>query len=387
MTFELKLALKYLRSRRKSLARFTSVVAVAGIAVGVASLLIAQSLARGFQDEMRDKILANTAHISVFHKDGTHINDWELIKRELEKTGKISKIEPLAFQNSIIVGREAANYSILKVQNLKSDLQTRAENRIEVSIGRELAGKSGLKTGDEAEIITFENENEPKKTAVFINEVFQTGLYDYDSTWIQITPENFSRLTNRQKFIPSILGVSVTDIYESDKTARELGQILGENFRVIDWQQANQPLFAALNLERKVSFAIISLIIFIAALNITTTLALLVNERKFDIAILQTCGVKTKSLISMFLFEGLLLGFSGISAGVFLGLLGCFFGNYFKVINLPAEVYSLAFIPFRPDLSNILLIIFTTLILCLAATVYPAFRASRIKPLENLKNN
>jgi lipoprotein-releasing system permease protein len=385
MTFELKLALKYLRSRRKSLARFTSVVAIVGIAVGVASLIVAQSLARGFQDEMREKILANTAHISVFSKTEAQIDNWDLIKRELEKTENVVKIEPLAFQNSILISANTTNYSLLKVRD--SNAGNRTENRIEVQIGRELAEKSDLKAGDEAEIVTFANENEPKKTSVLINEIFQTGLYEYDSTWISVTPENFIRLTNREKFTPSILGVSVADIYSADKTADEIRRILGAEFRVIDWQQANAPLFAALSLERKVSFAIISLIIFIAVLNITTTLALLVNERRFDIAILRTCGIKTKSLISVFLFEGLLLGFSGISAGVILGLLGCFLGNYFKIINLPAEVYSLNYIPFRPDLSNVLLIIFTALVLCLAATAYPAFRASRIKPLENLKNN
>ncbi len=388
MSFEFKLALKYFRSRRKSLARFTSIVAVVGIAVGVASLIIAQALARGFQDEMRDKILVNTAHISIFLKDGTQISDWAEIKKNLETIKNISKITPTTYQNSILIGRDATSYSIIRVQNSTDNLRSPqiSNNPIEISIGRELAEKSGLKQGDEAEIITFENENAPNKTRVLIKEIFQTGLFEYDSTWIYISPENFAFLTNQTKFTPAILSVSVEDIYQTDKTADEIRQNLGENFRVIDWQEANQPLFAALSLERKVSFAIISLIIFIAVLNITTTLALLVNERRFDIAILRTCGIKTKSLISIFLFEGFFLGVFGVLCGVILGLLGCLAGNYFKLIKLSAEVYSLTYIPFHPNLSNILLIIFTALILCLAATVYPAYRASRIKPLDNIRN-
>lgn len=389
MSFELKLALKYFRSRRKGLARFTSIIAIVGITVGVASLIIAQALARGFQDEMRDKILANTAHISVFLKDGTRIYNWKNIKSLLLERENVAKVEETTFQNSVIIGQDSTNYSIIKVRhsNVISEKSRIDPSRIEVSIGRELAEKSGLKTGDEAEIITFENENAPKKNRVFIDEIFQTGLYEYDSMWIYIKPEDFARLTNQPEFTPSILSVAVRDIYEADQTAEKIRQNLGENFRVVDWQQANQPLFAALSLERKVSFAIISLIIFVAVINITTTLALLVNERRFDIAILRTCGIKTKSLISIFLLEGLLLGFFGILFGVILGLLGCASGNYFRIINLSAEVYSLKYIPFHPDLLIIFFVIFTALILCLAATVYPAFRASKIKPSENLRNS
>ena len=158
-----------------------------------------------------------------------------------------------------------------------------------------------------------------------------------------------------------------------------------ETFQVIDWQEANQPLFAALSLERKVSLAIISLIIFIAALNITTTLALLVNERRFDIAVLRTCGAKGKTLMLIFLLEGVLIGIIGIISGVILGLLVCFFGNYFKLISISAEVYSLSYIPFHINFFSVLLIALTALIICLLATVYPAYRASRLKPLDNLR--
>lgn len=389
MSFELKLTWKYFRTRRKGLARFTSIVAVLGIAVGVASLIIAQALASGFQDEMRDKILANTSHITIFLKDGTQIFDWEEIKKNLEKTENISKIAPTSYENSIIVGREASLYSIIRVQDSNDNLQnqSRGKNQIEISIGAELAKKSGLNSGDKGEIVIFENEIAPKRARIFIREIFQTGLFEYDSTWIYISPENFARLTNQTGFTPSILSITVSDIYKADRTAAEIREKLGEKFRVIDWQEANRPLFAALSLERKVSFAIISLIIFIAVLNITTTLALLVNERRYDIAILRTCGIKTKSLVSIFLFEGLLIGFLGVLFGAGLGLLGCLIGNYFKLINISAEVYSLSYIPFHPRLLNILFVVFTALILCFVATVYPAFRASRVKPLENLRNS
>ncbi|MDQ3324011.1 MAG: ABC transporter permease [Acidobacteriota bacterium] len=397
MSFELKLAWKYFRARRKSLARFTSVVAIVGIAAGVASLIIAQSLARGFADEMREKILANTAHVTVFSNDGGEISEWRQAEETLEKLENVREVSPTTYENAVIIGETATSYAILRVQSskLKIQGQEQTENQIpktenrkpsaEISVGARLAEKLNLKIGDKAEIATFENQDSPKRTFLPVGDVFQTGLYEYDSTWIRVSPETFAYLTDKKEFTPTILSVSVRDIYTANETANEIRANLGENFKVVDWQEANQPLFAALSLERKAATAIISLIIFIAALNITTTLALLVNERKFDIAILRTCGARTASLISIFLFEGLFLGFIGIAGGVGLGLLACLAGNYFRLVSLSAEVYSLNYIPFHPDVSNILLIISIAFILCLTATVYPAFRASRVKPLENLR--
>jgi lipoprotein-releasing system permease protein len=396
MSFELRLAWRYFRARRKSLARFTSGVAIAGIAAGVASLIIAQALARGFSDEMQDKILANTAHISVFLNDTGTFSEWKKIKENLEKDETVKLVSPTTYENAIVVGTQATNYAILRVESDELPVTKESQNKnyeqqsidgeqISVMLGAALAEKVGLNKGDEAQIVTFENEATPQATNVLVKETFQTGLYEYDATWIRISPKDFAKLRRIPSFTPTILSVSVKDIYRANETAREIRKSLGENFRVLDWQEANQPLFAALSLERKVALAIISLIIFIAALNITTTLALLVNERRLDIAILRTCGTRTRNLIFIFLFEGLFLGFSGIFSGVVLGLFGCFLGNYFQIINLSAEVYSLRYIPFHPQLSNVLVIILIAFLLCLAATVYPAFKASRIKPLESLR--
>ena len=376
MSFELKLAYKYFRARRKSLARFTSVVAVLGIAAGVASLIVAQALARGFADEMRDKILANTAHVSVFLKDGGEIVDYRETTEALKKIENVREVSPTAYENSLVLAKDETAYSILKVQT-QTDL-----TGSQISVGSRLAEKLNLKPGDEAEIVTLENQTPSR---VRLAATFETGLYDYDSTWIIITPEKYAQLRGQPEFQPAILNVSVRDIYRAGETAARIRAVLGENFKALDWQEANRPLFAALSLERKVALAVICLIIFIAALNITTTLALLVGERRLDIAILRTCGARSRSLVTIFLVEGLFLGLIGTFAGLVFGLLGCFIGNYFKIISLSAEVYSLNYIPLRPEISSILMIISSALVLSLAACAYPAVKASRIKPLENLR--
>lgn len=376
MLFEFKIAFRYFRARRKSLARFTAVVAVVGIAAGVAALILANALAKGFADEMQNKILANTAHIAVFAADGAEIFDWEAIQGKLKTVENVENIAPTTYQNALITGETETSYAILKVDD-QSNL-----SGSQIAVGAKLAEKMNLKIGDAAEIATIENQT---PTRIRVAEIFQTGLYDYDATWIRIAPENYARLHRQKNFTPTVLSVSVTDIYRAKRTADEIRRSLGDEFKVVDWQEANQPLFAALSLERKVALAIIGLIIFIAALNITTTLALLVNERRLDIAILRTCGAKASSLIYIFLLEGLLLGFVGIFGGVIFGLLGCFLGNHFKLISLSAEVYSLNHISFAPTLSNVSLIMCAAFFLCLAAISYPAFKAGRIKPLENLR--
>lgn len=384
MKFEIKLAWKYFRARRKSLARLTAAAAIVGIAVGVASLIAAQSLAYGFQDEMRDKILANTPHISVISPDATEISNWREIKSNLENTENIETIVPTAFENALIIGETQTSYAVLKVQDQTAGGNSGAEDLTgsKVAVGARLAEKLNLKIGDAAEILTLDNQT---PTRARIAEIFETGLYDYDSTWIRVSPEFFAHLHGRQIFTPVVLSISVGDIYRTDETAAEIRAKLGENFKVVDWQEANRPLFAALSLERKVSLAIISLIVLISALNITTTLALLVGERQLDIAILRTCGATPKNILIIFLFEGFILGLIGVFCGVILGLSVCAAGSYFKIINLSAEVYALSSVPFHPRLLNIILIVVTAFALCLTAALYPAFRASRVKPLENLR--
>lgn len=382
MPLSLKLAFRYFRARRKSLARFTMIAAIVGIAAGVASLIIANALAKGFADEMQSKILANTAHIAVSMKDGGEILNANQISEKLKQIENVENISQTTFTNSIIVGEQSVSYSIL----IAKDQRPKTKDQISISLGEKLAEKIGAKIGDEIELVTLKNQSEPKRSNVFVGEVFSTGIYDYDSTWIYASAEDFALINDEKVFEPTILSVSVRDIYKTNETAEKITAILDGNFQIIDWQKANQPLFAALSLERKVSLVVISLIIFIAALNITTTLTLLVNERRLDIAILRTCGAKGKTLIAIFLFEGILIGAIGIIFGIIFGLLSCFLGNYFRLVSLPEQVYSLSYIPFHVEFSNVVFIVLVALLICLSATVYPAFRASRIKPLDNLRS-
>ncbi len=386
MPFEFKLAWKYFCSARKGLVRFTAAVAVIGIAAGVASLIVAQGLVNGFADQIRSKILSNTAHISVTEKSGAGVSKWEFVENKIAAIKGVNRVSPVIYESAVISAEDASSYGVLRVEIRKPVPGKTARNgEIEISLGKELAARLGLKRGDLANLISFRKGKTPFTSEVKIAGIFETGLYEYDSVWISAGETEYRKLTNSADAKPTTFGVFVDDIFTTAKTSNLLRDALGSNFDVLDWREANQPLFAALSLERKVTVSIISLIIFIAALNITTTLALLINERRLDIAVLRTCGAKTRNLIAIFLLEGIILSLAGIAAGTALGLSTCFFGNYFKIVRLDKEVYSLSHVPFHPAASDLILIVSIALMLCIGATLYPALRVTKIKPLENLR--
>ncbi len=380
MKFELKSAWKYFRAKRKSLARFTSFAAIIGMACGVAALIIAQSLAQGFQTEMQDKILQNTAHIAVFRQDGNEMSDYLQLRNKLENIENVKEITGTTYENSLIITDVYTNYAVLRAIQ-SSKIKVQSSDEINVEIGAELAAKMNLKIGDEADILLTSR----KTSRVKIANIFRTGLYEYDSTWIYLSFADTAKLKEREICFPTMLNITLTDIYAVKQAGEKLRKSLSDEYKIIDWQEANQPLFAALSLEKKVTFAVILLITLVASLNITTTLALLVNERRLDIAILRTCGAKTKSLMLIFLLEGVFLGLIGITFGVILGLSSCFLSNYFKLISLNTEVYSLASVSLNPTVSEVLPVVVIAFLISISATIFPAWKAAKIKPSENLR--
>lgn len=381
MRFESKLVLRSLLSRRRGLVRFTATLAVIGIGVGIASLILAQAFARGFQSEMQDKILASTPHIVVFVSEDGRLENWKSVADEIAAVENVEIVTPTTTESAVIFGEKTSAYAQLQISG--SDL---SRDSIEISVGTELARRIGAVIGTKADLVTFADGAALKTTQVAVIEVFQTGIFDYDASWVRISADNYIKLHESASFTPTALSVKVSDIYGSDKTANDIRARLGPDFRVVDWQEANRPLFAALSLEQKVSFFIIVLITLVAVVNITTTLLLLVNERRLDIAVLRTCGARSSSIVTMFAVEGLVLGILGIALGIIAGLTACLAANYYKLIRLDAEVYSISGITLRPDPMEIFVAAFAAFALCIFATIFPALKASGIKPMENLRN-
>ena len=407
MRYEIFLAIRNLRvRRRRRLIRVTTLVAVVGIAIGVGALIVALALANGFRDEMRDKILRGTAHITVMRTDGGPIVDYGAISENIRRVSGVSSVNATTYDGAVLVGPRSTSYAVLRgVERESPATQTELQKLIvegtstpifepregelrEVVLGSELASRAGVKVGDVVEIISANSSSgsaEPIRRLVRVAGLFRSGLYEYDATWIYLSLDLATMLTGGVGRV-SILSVQVADIYDVKRVAAVIKTRLKDEFTTLDWQEANRPLFAALALERRMGFAIIALIIVIAALNITTTLILVVVERRRDIAILSAMGATRKSIMIVFMIEGAIIGACGAVAGVAIGVLGSVIGNHYHLISLPADVYSISSVPFNIEWVDVMAAAGVALLLSLLATLYPARAAAGVRPIEMLRD-
>jgi lipoprotein-releasing system permease protein len=442
------LALRHLRFARRSSARaFTALAGLAGVACGVAALIFAQALARGVRDELQDKILRGTAHITVQRADGAKFDERETrdLKVRLSQLSDVLEVSATEYAGALLQGRSAAGYCLLRgvdasaprkrleiqktiIAGASDELFKPSANapspndETPILIGAELAAHTGLtRAGDTGEIVSLDDLNAsfnvlssdvssanasgfdvsssnnsrssvsslseqrfdsstlmPNVRRVRVVGVFRTGLADYDASWIYAAQDALGK--------PTALSVETRDIERAPQIADEIRVQLGQNYAVTDWRAANASLFAALSLERRVVTIIVALIMFIAALNITTTLMLAVVERRAEIAVLRVLGARAANILRIFLFEGLIIGIIGALAGALVGVGACLIANRFQLIRLPPEVYSLAFAPLHLRASDVAFAAGLALVFALLATLYPLRAALRVKPLEILRD-
>ncbi len=406
MPYEIFLALRYLRSRqRRRLVRVTAFIAVLGIAAGVAALLFALALANGFQDELRDKILRGTAHLTVMRSDGQPIVDHEELARRITKLEGVSSAGGTTYDGAMVVGPKGSAYAVLRGVERGSNYAGITDSLISGSItpitrtahsrelpaaivGAELANRTGLQVGESAEIVTANPgvvSSNTSRRHVRVAGIFRSGLFEYDSTWIYLPLKTTASFAGGAH-AASVISVQVNDIFRIKQIAALVRETLGASYTTIDWQEANRPLFTALALERRIGLVIIALIILIAVLNITTTLVLMVIERRQDIAVLNAMGATSRSIMSIFVVEGAVVGLVGAIAGVLLGSLAIILSNRFKLISLPADVYSISEVPLSLNFRFALAAFLVALVLSILATVYPARAAAAIRPAELLRD-
>src|SRR6266404_1012885 len=449
MPYELFLALRYLYShKRRRIARITTIAAITGVACGVAALIVALSLSNGFRDEMRDKILRGTAHITIMRPDGKPIDNWQRVAAKVKGEPGVVSVYPTSYDGALLSGPTGSAYCVLRgvdvnsaevISNLQSSMvEGNAEESLKnaalaetegnysastesstgksrdrygdgrgpdlerfseipseaaipsVVIGAELANRTGLQLGSTATLVSTESSITPlgiapRYRSIKVGGIFRSGLYEYDSTWVYLPLTQTSVFAGRPAGAASYLSVITSDIYNVSRISASIKERLGNQFTTIDWQEANRPLFSALALERKMGFFIVGLIILIAALNITSTLVLMVVERRTDIAILGAMGARSASIITVFMMEGAAVGLIGAISGICIGLLSCVAGNYFKLVSLPSDVYSIGNVPFHPHFVDVVMAGLVAFALSLIATIYPSMAAARMRPVEGIK--
>ncbi len=409
MPYELFLAIRYLRSRRKRrLARITSALAVLGVGIGVAALIVALALANGFRDEMREKILRGTAHINVMRSDGRPITGYQDLSSKLKTISGITTATATTYDGAVLIGPHNSAYAVLRgidtespgaiaeVEKLLVEGSAEQvwrshkdqEQLAAVLIGSELAERTGVGVGDTAQIVSANSALTaagPIKRPVRVAGIFRADLFEYDSSWIYLSLDAATRFYEGGP-AASVISVQLLDIYQAKQVAANIRADLGASYQTIDWEEANRPLFNALALERRMGAVVIALIILIASLNITTTLVLIVVERRRDIGILSALGAAKRSIMIIFLMQGAVVGVLGAIAGVILGGLACFIGNRYQLVSLPAEVYSVSNVPFHAHGGDIMVAALAAFLLSVAATIYPARVAARVRPGEMLRD-
>lgn len=406
MPYEIFLALRYLRSRgKRRLARVTALLAVCGIAVGVAALIVALALANGFRDEMRDKILEGSAHLTVMRNDGQAMQDYRDVAARITGVQAVRSATGTTYDGAVVIGPKGSAYAVLRgidgtspqsigdigrtviagsVGPLFENQDPKLPN---VIVGAELAARTGIQVGERAEIISASPgvSSGSSKRHVRVAGIFRTGLFEYDATWIYLPLETAATFAGGAH-AATVISVQVWDIYNVKETAAKVREMLGGSYTIVDWQDANRPLFTALALERRIGVVIIALIILTAALNITTTLILVVMERRRDIAILNAMGAKGKSIMGIFMIEGAIVGALGALIGVSLGLGATVLANRYKLISLPADVYSISNVPLNVQMRDVFGAALVAFVITVIATIYPARAAARVRPAEMFRD-
>ncbi len=413
MRYEWFISLRYLKAkRRQGFISLISMISMAGVAVGVMTLIVVLSVMTGFTEELRAKILGINSHIVVQRTLGTIRDYHALEKAVLEIDGVLAATPYIYSQVMISSGKSGTGVilrgiepdsaaSVLKITDHISrgslaDLlpgQSEDDNSSRqppgIIIGKELASQLRLDIDDRIRLLSPSGPLTPMgvipkiKTCRVVG-IFESGMYEYDVTLAFVslqTAQDFLELGNKVHG----LELKVDDIYQAGAIARQIEKKLGFTYAAKDWIQMNRNLFSALKLEKTAMFIVMTLIVLVAAFNIISTLTMVVMEKGKDIAILKSMGATSSSIMKIFIYEGLIIGLSGTILGVLGGLGLCEILSRYQFIKLPSDVYPVSTLPVLVQPPDVILVAVSALLITLLATIYPSWQASRIDPVVALR--
>jgi lipoprotein-releasing system permease protein len=408
MSWELRVALRYLTARRKqAFISVISAVAVTGVAVGVMAVLIALGLMTGLQSEIRARILGATAHVSVFRTPPGSLEELGQALETVRRVPGVLGASRSVYGKALISTPTGATAATLKgilpaeertVTEVVSKLVSGSAEELgaplgdgmpPIVLGSALADTLNVSVGDVVTILSAQGRLSPfgmmpmPKRARVVGTV-RTGLYEFDATWGYLPIEAARRILDAEGRTAHI-EVKIQDIFAVKPMAKQILEALGSDYVSTDWIEMNQALYSALWIEKVAVGIAIGLIVAVAALNIVATLVLMVMEKHKDIAILVSMGASRRSIMRVFMLQGIVIGVIGTAIGGFLGVGACYVLDRFQLVRVPESVYQIAWVPFRLQPLEGALVIAIALLICFVATLYPSRGAARLDPAEALR--
>jgi len=427
MRFELFVALRYLRAKRKQ--AFIGVItgiSVAGVAAGVASLVIALAINSGFRQDLQDRLLSSTAHVDLLRIKDDGIVDWRPLMDRLSKQPHVVATAPAIYGEVLIYAGPRAQGAIIKglapkydrrvsdmLKSIKSGsadaldessagqpslsdgsdnlqgVKERVDALTPILLGKDMADKLGVQAGAVVTVVSPQGELTPYGMSPNVKRfrvvgIFNSGFYDYDAGWAFTSLSAAQQLFGLRDVITEI-EFKVDDLYKAPRIGGELKQTAGNGFMTTNWMEQNKALFHALNMEKAVTFLTIGLIVFVAALNILISLIMMVMAKTRDIAVLMSMGTRKSQIRRIFIAQGLSVGVVGTGVGLILGYSLSWAGGHYHLLSLAPEIYSINYVPFAPHLMDGLWVALVALGISLLATIYPSWSAARILPAETLR--
>jgi lipoprotein-releasing system permease protein len=413
LPFEWLVGLRYTRagrrSSRNSFISFISLISMAGIALGVAALIVVLSVMNGFQKEVRDRMLSVLPHIEVLDTSGA-LSDWQATALEVEKNKAVLGSAPYVDAQAMIINdgvmrgvilrgilpEQEPKVSVVASKVKAGKLTDLREGEFNIILGIELARAMHVSIGDKVTLAAPESQLTPagmvpRLKGFTVVAVFEAGHYEFDSGMA------FIHIADAQKFFrqpaPSGLRLRIQDMLKAPQVAYELRNSLSQNLVTRDWSQQNANYFAAVKTEKTMMFIILTLIIAVAAFNLVSTLVMTVTEKQADIAILRTLGASPWSIMKIFMIQGALVGLLGTALGVGFGILVAlnidvivpFIERILGIQFLAKEVYVISSLPSDLHWADVWTIGCVAIVLAFFATIYPSWRAARVKPAEALR--
>ncbi len=413
LPYEWRIGWRYTRAgrsaRRNGFISFISGVSVIGIALGVAALIIVLSVMNGFQKEVRDRMLSVVSHVELFDSRGAPLSDWQALAAQARKNTAVVGAAPFVPAQALIARGEDMRGVLVRgidpareaeVTPLARGLQP-VLNKLQpggwgVVMGGELARSMGVHVGDPVTLVAPSGQVTPAGVVPRLKQMvvvgtFEAGHYEYDSGLVMVHMDDAARLFRTGG--PTGVQIQLKDAQQARVVGNELAESLGPDVVVRDWTHTNRNWFDAVQVEKRMMFIILTLIVAVAAFNLVSTLVMTVTDKRADIAILRTLGASPASVMGIFMVQGALSGVLGTLSGLGLGLLVAFnidvivpfIEGLLGVHFLPGSIYLISKMPSEPQSADIIPIAVLSLVLALLATIYPSWRASRVQPAEALR--